>query len=289
MKGTVYKCTFSDGKVYIGKSRHANLRMQEHFNKTSGPSSPGFYEAYKRLGEPVYEILFEEDFTSQLEREITLCEVERYYIKRNKATDPEYGYNKSNSSNFAPNIKKVLKEKVEELTEELLKERLTVYNCVYNKIWKTKEILTSEELFFVKEKFRKKNAFQRVIDDFNFDDYSQNSDESLEFLLDDGLPFIKNIIEFDTNKEVCRYVYMNADRIIAEANSDKIILKISPLGKVVGEYQSIDLICEELNIVRPDNIRNVLRHKQDTAFGFIWRYKNEYLEKSIDKGVRNDV
>lgn len=50
------------------------------------------------------------------------------------------------------------------------------------------------------------------------------------------------------------------------------------LGEVVNEYQSINDICEELNIVRPDNIRNVLRGKQKTAYGYIWKYKKDYEE-----------
>ena len=276
MKGTVYKYTFSDGKVYIGKSRHAQRRMQEHFDKNAGKANPRFYDAYKRLGEPKYEVLFEEEFDSLLECEITISRIEEEFIYRYKATNPDYGYNVLAQSFLAPNTIKPLRTKICILSEELLQERLAVYNCVVNKLYRTKEPLTKDELYFVKEKYRNDNFFQSIIDDFNFDDYNKNEDFELEYLLDEALPCIKNIIQENTLKEVREYVFRNADEILKEANRDKIILKISPQGNVIGEYDSINDICEELNIARAENIRNVLRGKQKTAYGYVWKYKKDF-------------
>ena len=275
MKGTVYKCTFSDGKVYIGKSRHANLRMKEHFDKTAGPTNPGFYDAYKRLGKPDYEILFEKDFTSIWELEVTLCTVEKKFIDLFKATNPQYGYNKRNVSSFSSGVKKKLDNKIKDISKELLKIRLSPYQQIIDKLLNTNEKLTNEEMYFIKEKYKDKNIWQRMIDEFDFDDYSHNSEDKFEFLVDDAIPMIKCIIETDTEEEVANYVYSNIDRLLSETN-DKVILKINRLGEVVKEYQSINEICEELNIVRPDNIRNVLRGQQKTAYGYIWKYKKDY-------------
>lgn len=290
MKGTVYKCTFSDGKVYIGKSIHADLRMLQHMNINSGPCNPGFYDAYKRLGEPSYEILYEEDFSNEIEREVSLCSVEMYYIDFFNATDPEYGYNRRMVSSFSPGIRKKLDDLISEITQELLKERLKIYYNIIDKLWYTKEKLTDEELNFIKTNYRDQNPWQQHIDDFDFDDYSNNSIEDLEFLVDDAIPFIKFMIEDETEQEASNYVFSNFDELIKNGN-DKVILQINNQGEIIKEYQTMNEICESLNILRPDNIRNVLRGKQHTAYGFIWRYKNEYLEekKSIDKGVRNDV
>lgn len=287
MKGTVYKCTFSDGKVYIGKSKHVNHRMLEHFSKTAGPSNPGFYDAYKRLGKPKYEILFEEDFTNVWELEVTLCGIEKYYINLYNATNPEYGYNKINVSSLSAGIRKKIEQIFSEIMQELLKERLKLYHQIINKLWRTKEKLTSDELFFVREKYRAYNQFQDFIDQFDFDDYSRNSDYDLEFLVDDAIPFIKCIIETDTEKEVTEYVRNNIDELLKMKN-DKVILKINDLGEVVNEYQSINDICEELNIVRPDNIRNVLRGKQKTAYGYIWKYKKDYEEACENLEAKED-
>lgn len=275
MKGTIYKYTFSDGKVYIGKSIRAGQRMKEHFDKNSGPSNPGFYEAYQRLGEPTYEVLFEEDFSNILDLQVRLCAVESYYIGIYNATNPECGYNKRFVSSFSPGSKRKIEDKVAELTRELLFERLKEYNSIKNKLWLTKEKLSPEELYFIKDKYREYNIFQKQIDNFDFDDYSNNTDYDLEFLLDEGLNYIKCIIESDTEKDVRSYVYSNAD-IVFNENNEKDILKINDLGEIVKEYHTINEISEDLNIRQPDNIRNVLRGVQKTAYGYYWMYRKDY-------------
>lgn len=41
----------------------------------------------------------------------------------------------------------------------------------------------------------------------------------------------------------------------------------------LGEYVTKAEICEAFNIVRIDNITNVLKGRQKSAYGFFWRYK----------------
>ena len=281
MKGTVYKYTFSDGKVYIGKSIHANLRKVEHFDKTTGLANPRFYEAYKRLGKPSYEVLFEEDFGNILEREVTLSGVERYYIDYFRATDPDFGYNIRNVSPFTPGMKKEIDSQFEEIYKKLVKERLKEYLKIEKKLCK-KEKLSPAELFIVKQKYREKNIWRDCFDNFNFEDYSLNSDEEYDFMIDEALPMIKCIIETDTKPEVSRYVWDNADDIFNDVN-DKTILQINQLGEIVKEYRSLNDICDDLKIVRPDNIRYVLRGKQKTAYGYFWMYKRDYHQKPSSK------
>lgn len=286
MKGVVYKCTFSDGKVYIGKSIHVYQRMREHLDKINGPSNPGFYDAYKRLGEPKLEILFENDFTNFLEREVTLASVESYFIDFFDATNPECGYNKRRASSYSPGIMKKISEKKKELTQELLDERLKDYKVIIDKLLHKIELLSPAELFFIKDKFRGKNAFQETIDKFDFNDYNINSDFEYEMLIDDALPFIKCIIETDTEKEVRDYIFNNADMLFGNVN-DNTILKINQLGEIVNEYQTLNDVCEELNIIRPDNIRYVLRGRQKMAYGYYWMYKKDYEEKK--KNIEPDL
>lgn len=278
MKGTIYKYTFSDGKVYIGKSIRAGQRMKEHFDKNAGPSNPGFYEAYQRLGEPTYEVLFEEDFSNILDLQVTLCAVESYYIRIYNATNPECGYNKRDVSSFTPGSKRKIEDKVAEITRELLVERLKDYFNIKNKLLVTKEKLSPEELYFIRDKYRDYNVFQKHIDIFDFDDYSNNSDYDLEFLLDEGLNYIKCIIESDTEKDVREYVFSNADAIFNEKD-EKDILKINDLGEIVKEYHTINEVSEDLNLQRPDNIRNVLRGVQKTAYGYHWMYRKDFEKR----------
>ena len=46
-------------------------------------------------------------------------------------------------------------------------------------------------------------------------------------------------------------------------------------GNIIKEYGSILEICQVLNIPRGDNIRNVLKGRQTTAYGYIWKYKKD--------------
>lgn len=280
MKGTVYKCTFPDNKVYIGKSVRFGQRLKEHLDKTAGPANPGFYDACKRQGEPKVEILFQEDFTNILEREVTLCSIETYYIEFFQATDPRYGYNIVKSSPMSAGARKTIEGKIKELTQELENERLKDYNKIWKKLSNKDESLTPAELYFVKEKFREKNIWQNCIDRFDFNNYNNNSDDDWIFLVDDVLPMIKCIIETDTKEEVLHYVFDNADELFKNAN-DKAILRISEYGDI-REYQSINDICEDMKLDRPDNIRNVLRGKQKKAYNYFWKYKKDF-EHELNK------
>ena len=250
---------------------------------TTGRSNPGYYDAFKRLGEPKYEILFQEDFTNILEREITLCRIETYYIEYYHATDPRYGYNIVKSSPMTAGARKAIEGKIDELTKELLALRMRDYNNIWDKLCNEKEPLTPAELYFVKENFREKNIWQSCIDGFDFNDYSNNSDEEWDFLVDDALPMIKCIIETDTKDEVLHYVANNADMVFADSN-EKAILRISEYGDI-KEYQSINDVCEDMKVARPDNIRNVLRGEQKKAYGYFWKYKKDYKSEynKIDK------
>jgi len=277
MKGTVYKCTFSDGKVYIGKSIRVGQRLKEHLDNTTGPSNPGFYNAYKRFGEPKFEILFQEDFSNILEREVTLCGVETYYIDFFHATDPRYGYNIKRSSPMSAGARKAIEGKIDELTNKLENERLKDYYIIWDKLCNKKESLTPAELHFVKEKFREKNIWHNSIDKFDFHDYNQNSYDDWLFLVDDVLPMIECIIKTDTKEEVLQYVYNNAEEIFKDAN-EKTILRINEYGDI-KEFKSINDICEDMKVDRPDNIRNVLRGKQKKAYDFFWIYKKDYEYK----------
>lgn len=275
LKGYIYKCTFLDGKVYIGKSLHPILRMKEHIDKTAGPSSPGFYEAFQKYGEPNCEIIFEGEFSNILHREETLAYLERYYIDYYDATNPKYGYNIRNTSPFSTGTRKIIDSKINKLKKEWLDKRLKNYEIIVDKLLRTKELLNPTELYFVKVKYREKNIWQKCIDDFNFEDYSKNTDKELEFLVDDALPMIKCIIETDTEKEIVDYVCKNADEIFNNTN-DNPICQINDRGEIVKEFSSVNEICDDLKIARAENIRNVLVGKQSTAYGFKWKYKKDY-------------
>ena len=153
MKGIIYKYTFSDGKVYIGQTRrHPDARKREHISEIVGPTNTGFWEAYKRLGEPKYEELYqvEEEFEDNLVN--ILNYVETLFIRQYNADNPKYGYNKKSFGTVGSKIPKILDKKKEECQVSLLEERLKEYKSAVNKIYQTKEPLTPEEKYLLKEK-----------------------------------------------------------------------------------------------------------------------------------------
>ena len=44
---------------------------------------------------------------------------------------------------------------------------------------------------------------------------------------------------------------------------------------MVKQVPGTCFICQAFNIERGDNIRNVLKGKQKTAYGFFWKYKKD--------------
>ena len=274
MKGTVYKYTFSDNKVYIGQTRHAALRHKEHFDKTSGPTNSAFWEAYQRLGVPEYEVLFEKEFENEFELERTLNIIETYYINYFNATNPKCGYNvrKCGTSNKSISI---LERVIETISFDELERQGQICDIVTNKIWRTKEPLTTAEIYFVKEKFRNKNIFQNIIEEFDFDNFQKYSEEELYLIIDDAIPFIKSIILVDAREKAQEYVFNHVTEILNEYNSDKAIIQLDKQGNIVREYYSINDVCEAMNVSRPENIRNVLRGRQNTAYGYYWKYKKD--------------
>ena len=70
------------------------MRHKEHLSPLTGPFNPGFWDAYQRLGTPdliILETIESEDSTALIQQ---LNALETRYIYLEKATEPEYGYNR---------------------------------------------------------------------------------------------------------------------------------------------------------------------------------------------------
>jgi hypothetical protein len=77
---------------------------------------------------------------------------------------------------------------------------------------------------------------------------------------------------------VAQYVSENSAEIIRKAKQGKIIQQLDMEGNVVREFDSQDSIRKAFNIVRIDNILNVIKGRQKAAYGFRWRYKPQECE-----------
>lgn len=275
MKGIVYKYTFPDGKVYIGQTRrHPEKRKREHLDKIAGPSNSRFWEAVQKFGEHKYEVIFEVECDSIDELVWKLNDAETFFIQVHRACNPDYGYNVEPRGHSFTDAREIIHNKYNELMEEKLPDRLKVYNSIMGKLLKGKR-LTEDELFLAKEKYRDINPHQSWIDDYNFDKPSANDEEDTDFLLDDAIPFIKWKITGEVSEEVSNYIYDNLEKILHEERRKKAIVQLDKDGKIIREFFSLNEVCQAFNVTSPQNVLNVLKGKQKTAYGFYWKYARE--------------
>lgn len=276
MKGIIYIYTFSDGKVYIGQTRRLpEKRKCEHFDEFLGPLNSGFWEAYKRLGTPEYSELL------QIEREnvddlvAELNEAETFFIQMFQADNPMYGYNKRSFGTVATNTHKIIEKRYKEYLDRILKVRMRGYTNATNKLWLTKEPLTDEEKYLLKEKYREKNIWQDKVDKYDFDNIANNSEENTLLMVEGFLDSVRFGIINDAKEEAIKYITDNYDKILQEERSKNAIVQLDEDGNVVKEFYSFNEICHAFNVLRAENVKNVLRGKQKTAYGYYWKYKKD--------------
>lgn len=270
MKGIIYKYTFPDGKVYIGQTRrYPEQRRREHLDAVAGPTNVGFWEAYKKYGEPKYEELY----SIELDDLDTLVEVLNYletrFIRMYKADYPEFGYNRTSDGNVSTGRRSILRRKYSELFNKLSSQRLQNYNSAFEKIMHTKQPLTDEEKYLVREKYREENGFQSYIDNYNLETLPNFENENVEFFVSKALDFVQFMITQEIEEEVSQFIRENSEQIIEEERSKKIVVQLDDKGNVVREFGSFTEICQAFNVPRADNVKNVLKADRKVHMGII--------------------
>ena len=275
MKGIIYKYTFPDGKVYIGQTRNPEKRKREHIDPKTGPINTGFWEAYQRFGTYEYEVIREIESDNEDELIDLLNKWESGYIYQYSADNPKYGYNRTSYATVGTEGNKILRRVYNVIQNNYFNSEIEILDSASEKIWKTKRPLTEEELFLVTEKYPDHIWFDNL-KDFDFNNLRKNRiTEEREFYLDEHIGFIRNAIWECSQYIAARYVNENWKQIIEESRKARVIVQIDKEGKVIKEYSSVLDICQAFNIESGNNIRNVLKGKQITAYGFFWKYKKD--------------
>ncbi|MBO5708937.1 MAG: GIY-YIG nuclease family protein [Bacteroidales bacterium] len=273
MKGYVYKYTFSNGKIYVGQTRRdVNVRHREHMNPSTGPLNPRFWQAYQELGEPKLEIIkeIEEENNYALIQALNRCET--YYIKKWKSDDLDFGYNvKSSGTTYCPD-KAYLDDEFREIWTKIAQEGYSLFHSVYDKIENScHEDLTEEEKGFIKNSLLSNNIFSNSLNDvMDSHDYSIEDKDGL-FWLDEAIDFAKMIFNEEHWAMIDKYIAHNRETIIEKRTRHKIVQQLSLQGDLIKEYRSIDEVREALSLTRTDNIMNVIKGRQKTAYGYVWR------------------
>ena len=279
-RGYIYKYTFPDGKVYIGQIRRPpEERHREHFDNTIGKANPEFWEAYQKVGTPEFEVVetFECDRVQDLVQQLN--ESEAQYIQQFKAANPKYGYNVRESAYVAIPRDAVLDAEFERIWIERAEKWYPTFVSVQNKCFHTFEPLDEDELKFCK-KILRENVLQGAVTElgFDFQNLKVNSEDA-RFFFYEALSYAEMVFCEDNWGEIRNYIEENKEKILSEKLPETTIIQIDKNGKVVKEYVSPSEIRDELGISNLNNIYNALEGKQRHAYGYIWRYKKDLVEK----------
>ena len=273
MKGYIYKYTFPNGKVYIGQTRRPiEIRHKEHLSPTVGPLNPAFWKAYQEVGTPTLSIIeaIECDDVTDLVNALNLLET--MYIQQERATDPAYGYNRISSGTTSSHDINILNKEYARLCQEADdRNRAFVDQAVKKYCQEGKEGLDENERIFIEEYLENNNLFSI--------EHKSNSKDRVEkefasFMFEEAVDYALWRINDEDQERIAEYISENADEIIRAEKEKQIIQQLDKDGNVVKEYLTSDEIREAFKVARIDNIINVLKGRQKTAYGFRWRYKS---------------
>ena len=279
MKGVIYKYTFPDGKVYIGQTRrNPELRHREHLDPVTGPCNSGFWKEYQKFNKVKYEIIetIEESDTDVLVEKLN--RLETFHIINCRAYDPKYGCNRKFRGTESSGSERILQERFQELYNSLRQERLAVYSSISEKVWHTKEPLTEDEKTCMKEHFAEKDLLWHLPNSFNPDNLKSIDTERYNediFNLEEAFEEWEWRLDKALQNEIIDFVRENAAAILDEVRDRDAICAIDEEGNVALTFYSFNEIAQHFGVVRPDNIRNVLKGRQKSAYGYLWKYKRD--------------
>lgn len=280
MKGYIYRYTFPDGKVYIGQTRRPeDLRIKEHLTESIGSTNKGFWEAYTKYGECEYATLATIESDNLDELVAKLNALESHFISEYKAADPQFGYNRLSKGMVVSDRNEILNDALRSSLAEAKIESLPfeeMCDQILCKVYDTKEPLTAEEKEFVREFIFTKGIFN--VSDYDLDEIHLLDEEEL-FMFEEAIDAARFFREDEMTENIRYDVYSRADEILEEARNEKIIVQIGSDGEIVAEYNSFNEIAQAFGVPRPDNVRNVVKGKQKSAYGFRWKYKKDYLNQ----------
>ena len=279
MKGVIYKYTFPNGKVYIGQTRrNPELRHKEHLDPVTGPCNSGFWKEYQKFKDYKYEIIEVVEETDNDVLVEKLNQLETFHILRCHAYDPQYGCNRRYRGTESAGAERILKERADELYNSLKPVRMAIYDSISDKVWNTKEPLSIEEKEYMNNFFSHGEHMWPLLDSFDpdklksFDTDDYNGDA---FALEEAFDEWHWQLDSALQEEITNFVRENASEILEEVRDRDAICAIDETGNVALTFHSFNEIAQYFGVVRPDNVRNVLKGRQKSAYGYDWKFKRD--------------
>lgn len=275
--GYIYKCTFPDGKVYVGQTKKNPLkRYKEHLDPSPkrGPTNPRFWAEYLKQGKPSLEILEKVERKDRDSLSYALNVQERKYIQSLKADDPEFGCNVHPGGGRPVEAEKVLccfyhrnrdyyYTEVREYFVSLLEKKKSRIPLTDEENQHLDRYLFSEENIFC-------SAFKET-------DPNEERQLNREY---EAINYAASLCEEEYGEDLKEYIEEHQDEILAEYYNSKTILQLDSYGNILGEYNDIQEIAEKLKC-DGESVRHVLKGNQKTAYGYRWCYKKDYDSNKV--------
>lgn len=275
MKGTIYKYTFPDGKVYIGQTiRPLEARHVEHITPSTGMANVGFWEAWAKYGTAELVVLEEIEANDEISLIAKLNILEVKYIRHYRSFDPEYGYNRLARSHTRGPAAKLLKREHNRVYLSLCGPRYAFYDELRDIALQgaSGPGYSDEQKKFIREYVFGYLPFG--LEEINIDDLGSLVNEFDEEPLEELL----FAIESCRSEEMVILASLAWEQVLEHKDdilSSRVIQKIDRDGNIVKEYMSISEVMHDLGLKRPENIYNVLEGKQKTAYGYFWKRKEK--------------
>ena len=261
MKGYIYKYTFADGKFYIGQTRrNPEIRHREHLSPIIGPANTGFWEAYQRLGEPVFEVIETLENESVTDLVDLLNKRESYWIKYYEADKSEKGYNKKSHGTVADPGNAILDDAFRKAFQIIYDAKFEEYVPIRQKVGQGQPLTFEEQMIW--DEYQSKNVYPMISED--------------EFFQEEADQFVSFIMIADSEEAAEEYVRENAFYILSEYWSKNAILQLDENNNICRVFTSFNEIAQCFGVKRPDNVRNVIKGLQKSAYGYNWCLAKDY-------------
>lgn len=279
-KGVIYKYTFPDGRVYIGQTRRpVQLRCKEHLDPKIGPTNSRFWEAYQKHGTFEFEVVETIEANDSEELVRLLNEKETELIWKYDATNPAHGCNVRAVGTEKTNAGQILRDACRQLRQIMINERMPLWNSIEEKIVHTHIALSDEEKSLLHDLllidiFKGSSNIAEIIDDPHPVLKSSRDDDD-GFMMEEELDFFSWAIREDCETDACEIIRTNYREILMAHYEKKAILQLDADGNVVREFYTLPEITDAFGVARADNVLNVLKGRQKSAYGYKWKYKYE--------------
>lgn len=178
-----------------------------------------------------------------------------------KADKPEYGYNCKSKGTATASRHDIYNDIFNQVFTEIYNNKYEEYLPVLEKKLANIPLSAHEQTIF-NHYWKDNNPF-----------YKTEEDITNEIVQE----FSWHIMYSDAFDETDEYVTANISKLMKEYWYEKAILQLDKENNICNVFTSFNDIAQHFNIKRADNVRNVLKGLQKSAYGYNWCFAKDYI------------